>query len=678
MVSVRSMLVWLAAVSIVLGALLGAPTVLGPATGQVLENPSAWRRGTLPTRLPAPDLSFLNHKPAGALGRVSAQGSDLIFADGTPARFWGINLQAYALFRTKQEHIKAHAKRIAALGFNLVRIHHHDSNWVSPNIFGKKAPATTQLYPPSQRQLDLWISALKAVGVYIWLDLHVGRRVTAQDEIEDFEEIAKGNVDADIRGFSYVSQTIQQRMLEFQKSYLSHVNSITGLSYAEDPAIIAVQISNENDLTHHFGNSLLPNKGVPAHSAIYMSLAQQFAKENGLNSREIWQAWEHGSPKIFLNDLEHRFNERMIAGIKATGFSGLIATTSSWGRMSVAGLPSLTSGSIIDIHSYGHPDEIGNDPRITPGLLDWIAAGHVTGMPLSISEWNVAPFPVEDRFITPLRMATSAAHQGWDAPIVYGYAQQPLNKTLQPSNWDIASDPGMIAMMPAAALLYRQGHIRPAKQTYVLRLEPDAFFGAKITPETSVAIRTLLEQSQLMIELPETPTLPWLTPVSAGSKAILVTDPNRSYLPKDATEIVADTGEFRRNFARSLFTVNTARTQIAAGRLGGGIVHLSDIDLLLETPLAAVAVQSLDDAPIRSSKRIMISLSARAIPTGKKQVTYQLEPMRGQVRIRANPALSLRQPTQGIIDASKVHRLEGTVHVIDLAQTGGANWLVLE
>ena len=44
------------------------------------------------------DLGFLNHKPAGKLGFVRADGDQLVFEDGTPARFWGGNIAAYAIF----------------------------------------------------------------------------------------------------------------------------------------------------------------------------------------------------------------------------------------------------------------------------------------------------------------------------------------------------------------------------------------------------------------------------------------------------------------------------------------------------------------------------------------------------------------------------------------------------
>ena len=136
--------------------------------------------------------------------------------------------------------------------------------------------------------------------------------------------------------------------------------------------------------------------------------------------------------------------------LRQAGYPGLFATTSSWGGMSTAGLPALTLDSLIDAHTYGRPGELTRDPRKEPSFLDWAAAAQVAGLPLSISEWNLSPFPAEDRFIAPLRMAAMAAHQGWDAPMLYGYAQRPLNGPTRPGNWDSGYDPGLVAMLPAA------------------------------------------------------------------------------------------------------------------------------------------------------------------------------------------------------------------------------------
>lgn len=660
------------------GVLLALCVAIARPAGAESEG---WPRHDTPLlRQAVPDLRALNHRPAGALGRVRAEGARLVHGDGSEARFWGANLQAYALFRTPPALIPAHARRIAALGFNLIRIHHHDSHWVRPNIFGDRADQTTELHAPSLARLDAWIAALKAEGVYVWLDLHVGRRLTEADGIADFAEMAAAAKDADkgvdLRGYNYISESIAQAMEATQRAYLSHVNPLTGLAYAADPAILAVLITNENDATHHFGNRLLPDKGVPTLSARYMAEARAFARTHGLPARQTWRSWEPGPSKLFLADLERRFHARMIAGVRETGFAGLVAPTSTWGRNPLFSLAPLTIGDLIDVHSYGGPEGLMADPRTTPGFLDWVAAAQLPGTPLSISEWNISPFPAEARFVAPLRMAAASAHQGWDAPMVYGYAQQALDGPTRRSNWHIANDPAMIAMMPAAALLFRQGHVAPADETYVLRLPPDRVWGTAVSPKTSAAIRTLTERHRLVVELPTSPALPWLDPPRAAN-AIPVTDPDRAYLPPEATRTVSDTGEIARDFAREIFTVDTPRSQIAAGRIGGTEIALSDVTLALETPLAAVAVQSLDDAPLRSADRLLISLTARA-DAGPDTTSWRVEPLAGTLRITADPGLTLRRAGSDAPLPPGAHRLEDGTHIIDLGLINSARWLLLE
>ena len=627
---------------------------------------------------PTPDLSWLNHKPAGFHGKILAQDGALVFEDGTPVRFWGVNLQAYALFHTNLNSVELHAQRMARLGINLVRIHHHDSHWVGPNVFGSDPSDTLNLDPASMQKLDAWIAALKRQGIYVWLDLHVGRRFTQQDGISGFDEIAGDDDIADVRGFNYISPSIEARMVEFQNAYLRHENSLTGLTYAEDPAVVAVMLTNENDLTHHFGNALLPNKNVPMHSELFMALADEFARGNGLDPDETWRTWEHGDSKIFLNDLERRFNEQLIPAVRDTGFEGLISTTSLWGGMTIAGLPSLTVGSIIDAHSYGVVGEIGFDPRQQSGFLEWIAIAQVEGMPLSVSEWNIGEFPAEDRFITPLRVATSAAHQGWDAMMIYGYSQQSLNRSTSPNNWSMAEDPGMIWMMPAAALLFREGHVMQAENTYAICLDEDTFFGRPVSPETSVAIRTVFEQSRLVTCMPETRALPWLAATKLNRDEYGPLDLDRSYLAEDATVVAADTGEFQRDFGNARFTVDTGKSQIAAGFFHDEVIPTRNVVFDITTPMAAVAVQSLDGNDIAQSRQILISISGRSVPVEPQSAAFRVEPVTGILQITASADLKLRSVDPGRALPPMAHQYENGRHIVDLTELNGARWLYLD
>lgn len=409
-----------------------------------------WSPAILPDVGSPIDLSFLNKDsagrilPAGKHGFITAKGDQLAFEDGTAAKFWGANLQAAALFSTSDANIILHAKRIAQLGFNLVRFHHHDSAWVNPNIFST-LNNTRELSPTSLRKLDLWISSLKQQGVYVWLDLQVERSFTINDGIDNFSDFAKGKTRVGAKGFNYFNTSIQDRMQEFNEDYLNHVNFYTKVAYKNDPAIISVLLSNENDLTTHYGNAVLANKGVPLHYALFKQDASLFASLYGFPLNKTMETWIPGVSKLYLNDVEHRFNQTMLNHLHVLGVKSLVATTNSWGGMGLYGLPPLTDGSIIDVHTYGGTEGVSKNPRYNPGFLSWAVGAHVSGKPLSVSEWNVEPFPGLDRFTRSTYTASIASLQGWNAMMLYGYSQVPLNgSTLTGSNYSAFNDPAIM------------------------------------------------------------------------------------------------------------------------------------------------------------------------------------------------------------------------------------------
>lgn len=657
---------------------------LGPTTAERfgLVDPTTWPSDNLDWKTSPVDLSFLNaqEKPAGKRGFVKAAGEQLLFADNTPARFWGTNLAAYTLFNTPDDVIKQQARRLSALGFNLVRLHHHDSPWVSPNIFGdgKLTQGTQQLSAESLKKIDWWIKCLKEEGIYVWLDLHVQRALMANDNIYGFDEIRKSKDVADLKGYAYVNITIQQAMKRFAEAYLTHVNPHTDLAYKDDPAIAAVLITNENDITHHFGNSLLPDKQVPKHNQIYMAEAEAFANQHNLPTSQTWRAWEHGPAKLFLNDLEQRFNTEMIQHLRTLGVKVPIATTSTWAGNGLSSLPALTAGDVIDVHSYGGGGQLEKNPLTTDGLLHWIAAGQVVGKPLTVTEWNSEPFPTPDRHALPLYMAGMASHQGWDALMQYAYSQEPLTGWITASNWHAYNDPAMLATLPAAALLYRRGDVREAKTTYIFAPTPAALFNQPITAANSTLLRTAAEKGKLLIAMPETTELPWLKQSSIPTNAQVLHDQNQALLDVNASESTTDTGELKRNWQKGIYTIDTPRTQAATGWIGGESITLGDIQIQAKTANASVVVQSLDGAPVAQSQDLLISLSARAVPRDSRKTPFYVEPLEGMLTIKAPQGLKLF--TQGILAQIKelpVTYLDGR-YMITLDGAQMSNWLFLK
>lgn len=657
----------------------GSHALGGTQAGANGLGPDGWHQNALPMDRSPVDFSFLNRsdRPAGRRGFVRAQGEQLLFGDGTSARFWGANLQGAALFTTSDDQIKIHARRIAQLGFNLVRIHHHDSAWVTPNIFINPARDTRILSAESLRKLDLWIASLKQQGVYIWVDLQVGRNFTRHDGIAGFDDFAKGKPASEARGFSYFNSDLQARMQEFNRAYLNHVNRYTGIAYKDEPALLALLLTNENDLTHHFGNALLPDKGAPLHARRMAEDAARFATRHRLPYKKLLRTWDPGLSKIYLNDVEHRFNQIMITDLHQLGVRSLIATTNFWGGMGLSSLPALTDGGIIDVHAYGTAGELYRDPRRDPTFLSWIGAAQVAGKPLSVTEWNLEPFPTADRFLAPLFLAGIASLQGWDALMLYGYAQKPMQGPVPGSNYSALNDPAIMGLMPAAALLFRQGHVARSRNEYELTPDRTALFFEGHDPARSSTIRTLLETSRFCVRMPKVPELPWLQTGSVNEKAIVMRDMQQDLIPAGQSFVLSDTGELRRDWVKGIQTVNTTRSQIAAGAIGGETIQLANVNFAIRTRQAVVAVQSLDDRPILTSRRILITLIARALPDPANKATMLSEPVSGVLSFGASRGLKLYKPGKSgnRQHSIPVQYLNGR-YTINLNATAG-HWLIM-
>jgi hypothetical protein len=657
-----------------------APAETQPGQTYGKTDTSKWFRGALAWDTSPVDLRFLNRddRPAGRHGFVKAEGEQLVFQDGTPVRFWGANLAAYSLFSTPRQNVARQAHRMAQLGYNLMRIHHHDSDWVNPNIFDRQFKDSRHLNAQSLDALDWWIKCLKDEGIYVWIDAHVGRVLAPNDPVKlGVGEIRKqGN---GISGFCYYNEGLQKLMIEFQHNYLNHINKYTKLRYKDEPAVMGVLITNENDVTAHHGFAVLPDKNNPAHNAIFTSEYKSFARQSGLPLDQVFQIWLPGPGKVYSSDCEHRFNQTLIADLRALGVKAPIATTSYWGSESLYSVPSLTDGDVIDVHSYGVSEAISTNPRQKANFLSWIAAAQVYGKPLTITEWNVQ-YPQVDRFTAPLYLASIAALQGWDAPMIYNYSQSPLSPPGQPEEWSTLFDPALTGVMPAAALAYRQGHVSPAKTTYCLMLNQSQLFDRSLNPETSATIRTLTEQSRLTIGMPSIKALPWLKATQPSAETTVLTDPDHDFIPAGQAFVRSDTGELLRNWKFGIQTIDTPKTQAVSGWIEGKTLKTHDVAFLFNNKKATVAVSSVDNQPLTSSRFILITAVSRVVSSPGGHLPMLSEPVTGsislQTKTRGLQLLALRSDGR-VVDHSEPLRDQETL-TIQLPTVHGTHWYVLK
>ena len=123
------------------------------------------------------NMSHLLDAPAGRHGFVTVREDGFVFEDGTPARFWGTNLNFSANFPSHED-ARFLVERLAFFGFNAVRISHIDSDFEPAGIFNDIDPGldpqdkvTGVLSSEQLDRLDYLIFSLKKQGIYVSFNL---------------------------------------------------------------------------------------------------------------------------------------------------------------------------------------------------------------------------------------------------------------------------------------------------------------------------------------------------------------------------------------------------------------------------------------------------------------------------------------------------------------------------
>ena len=191
-------------------------------------------------------------RPPASTGRCWCGTGTSISRTDKRVKFWGVNLSGEGCVPPPEVAPRV-ADRLAKFGFNLVRFHGLDSTWGN-TLFPKNAPDTQHFDPGQLDRLDRLIAELEKRGIYINLNLHVGRRFTAGDGVPQ----------AEMLGYGKYCVIFDPRMIELQKDYarqlLGHRNPYTGRTYAEDPAVVIVELTNENSLFGGWTSGFLRGK----------------------------------------------------------------------------------------------------------------------------------------------------------------------------------------------------------------------------------------------------------------------------------------------------------------------------------------------------------------------------------------------------------------------------------
>lgn len=186
------------------------------------------------------------------------------YAGGQRIKFVGVNIACQSCFPSHNDPVLGDvAEKIAAhlakLGINCVRLHAIDR----PSPWGVFTTGRVALDSTQMDKFDYFISRLKAHGIYVDMNLHVyfgGDAYGLQQGVDLY--------DAD--------------MIQSQKTFasmmLTHTNPYTGNTYANEPAVALIEISNEDGLIYSWRNGLF-NSSTTLSSTFLTELQTQ------------WNAW---------------------------------------------------------------------------------------------------------------------------------------------------------------------------------------------------------------------------------------------------------------------------------------------------------------------------------------------------------------------------------------------------
>jgi hypothetical protein len=452
------------------------------------------------------DRSAGRKPPAGALGFLSVKHGKFFFADGTRARFFGINLAKDAVFTDKAT-IDRLAGLFARAGINLVRIHHIDDTQ------GILDPDPKRYFRPERLDLvDYWVAKLKERGIYVCLDLNDYRTFRTADGVVNGEKLGRG---------AKPYAVFDQRLIELQEEYarrflVDHVNPYTKLSYADDPAIAMLEIYDENGLFIRRGD--WPNLHEPYKSAFqqqwnawlrykYGSTAKLRAAWTdrqgycALTSEESLEAASAQLPRmdlgydlpqpvtnpllapqrvsdgaLFAADIQRDYLTAMMRSLREMGVKAPITAVGAQDLLPDLATTAETTDYIGINYYFDHPVwEPGKDWTM-PSFFSLrsplqesgssftfpavVSLARMHNKPLVVREWGYC-YPNPHRGVGMVEAAAYGALLDLDALILFTYDARPSVRAI--GYFDVHVDPLRWGLVAQASRLFLSGEVQPSK-----------------------------------------------------------------------------------------------------------------------------------------------------------------------------------------------------------------------
>ncbi len=614
-------------------------------------------------------------KPAGRHGRITREGGALVY-HGKPIKLWGLNL-CFSACAPDEELADRRAAFYAKYGVNSVRLHKFADG---PGWAGiQSAQSVAEYDPEGLDRMDYLVAKLKEAGIYTTLSAHFGtmkmgpadrRDVSYLDEFGAFE--GRNNRVAAPHSALFYSPELQALQIRQMVNLLRHRNPHTGLTYAEDPAIAAIEIINEQSIL--FYTSMGPLQKSPT---LRRQVAERFSdwlKKKYGSHRGLVEAWgpkaldsfqrefpesigEHldkrsvlplGNPWFwdpdqlagsqafrrqrlldslkFLYELQCEAYDRYVAAVREAGYDGEILG-SNWqaGRAlsHYANLHSDYRVGLIDRHNYfggsrRGQKEFNNSSMLVRAGSGTLSSGmqQVVDRPFMLSEW-IHVFPNEWGAEGPAIIgAYGLGLQGWDASYMFQNRDEGgFSKIVGGQPWDVTA-PQVLGVFPAVARQVLRGDVAESDVLAVRNVHVPSLFEGKLGFDDKV----VQGYDDKELDSSKVPAR-----ALAAARCVIAFTDTHQQTPvfrlnpheKDGT-IVSSTGQLRWKEGREgntagYFTMNTPGTRAVVGFAEGRTCELGSVTITPQSRFAAVYVTAREqEGDVDSSRNLLVVAVARA------------------------------------------------------------------
>jgi hypothetical protein len=447
-------------------------------------------------------------RPAGKHGWVEMREDDLIY-NGQKLRVWGLN-NAFAATAPEKELAEKRAAFYAKYGINCVRLHKllDGTGWAGI----QSRDSAVEYDPEGLERLDYYVAKLKEHGIFTKISVSFGSpNLGPADEkyVPYLSELGEMRGRRDAKrlkpggGSIYWSPEMRKvRALQIT-NLLNHKNPHTGLRYADDPAIMIVEMTNEESALFFSSISTMLE-----HERFYTWAGEKFAawlREKYGSEQALKEAWgpdgglnsfaetkmveesldgiviPFGNPwfwdpenletsqkpkkrrlldtMVFLGELQTEAYRQFEEAIRETGYKGLIMSSNWQAGSNFSHYTNLWSDAqigLVDRHNYYNATSMLQSPG--SGLLS-SGLQQVIDRPFSLSEWVHTPPSLLGIEGPAIIGAYGMGLNGWDISYLFANRDQgEFTNRIFDQRWEVAS-PVIMGAFPTLARQILRGDV---------------------------------------------------------------------------------------------------------------------------------------------------------------------------------------------------------------------------